>query len=87
VVWNNTDGELVGRNRVIYGAPMSTVEEIESAIRSLSLSELAVLRNWFQGFDAAVWDQQFEQDVVQGKLDSLADEALNELRAGRSSKL
>jgi hypothetical protein len=87
VVGNNTDGELVGRNRVIYGAPMSTVEEIESAIRSLSLTELAVLRNWFQRFDAAAWDQQFEQDVVQGKLDSLADEALNELRAGRSSKL
>jgi hypothetical protein len=66
---------------------MSTVEEIESAIQNLSLSELAVLRNWFQNFDASAWDQQFEQDVVQGKLDLLADEALNEFNAGRSSKL
>jgi hypothetical protein len=66
---------------------MSTVEEIESAIQNLSLSELAVLRNWFESVDAAAWDQQFEQDVVQGKLDSLADEALNEFNAGRSSEL
>jgi hypothetical protein len=66
---------------------MSTVEEIESAIQNLSLSELAVLRSWFESFDASAWDQQFEQDVVQGKLDSLADEALNDFNAGRSSKL
>jgi hypothetical protein len=56
---------------------MSAVEEIKSAIQSLSLSELAVLRDWFERFDASAWDQQFEQDVVQGRLDSLADEALH----------
>jgi hypothetical protein len=66
---------------------MSTVEEIESAIQSLSLSELAILRNWFERFDASAWDQQFEHDVALGKLDSLAAEALDELHTGRSSRL
>ncbi|MEI7775951.1 MAG: hypothetical protein WCK17_14375 [Verrucomicrobiota bacterium] len=66
---------------------MSTIEEIESAIQSLSHGELAILRNWFERFDAAAWDKQFEQDVVQGNLDSLADEALNDFNEGRSSKL
>ena len=43
---------------------MSTIEEIESAIQSLSHGEFAILRNWFERFDAAAWDKQFEQDVV-----------------------
>jgi hypothetical protein len=66
---------------------MSTVEEIESAIQNLSHSELSILRNWFARFDAGAWDKQFEQDVVQGNLDSLADEALKDFKEGRSSKL
>jgi hypothetical protein len=41
---------------------MSTIEEIESAIQSLSHEELSILRNWFERFDAAAWDKQFEQD-------------------------
>lgn len=66
---------------------MSTVEEIETAIQSLSRNELAVLRDWFEQFDASAWDQQFEQDVLSGRLDSLADEALRDLKEGRGSKL
>lgn len=66
---------------------MSTVEEIESAIKNLSFSELTILRNWFDTFDASAWDQQFEHDVALGKLDSLAAEALDELHTGSSSRL
>jgi hypothetical protein len=66
---------------------MSTVEEIESAIQGLSRHELAILRNWFEQFDASAWDQQFKQDAVAGRLDSLADEALNEFKSGGCSKL
>ena len=65
---------------------MRTVEEIESAIQSLSHGELAILRDWFERFDAAAWDKQFEQDVVQGKFDLLADEAFKDFSEGRRSK-
>jgi hypothetical protein len=62
---------------------MSTVQEIEEAIRHLSAEDLAVFRAWFAEFDAAVWDQQFENDVAAGRLDALAHEALQDLHEGR----
>lgn len=66
---------------------MSTVEEIENAIRKLPDEDLAALRAWFAEFDAAAWDRQFEQDVAAGRLDALADEALSDLREGRCTDL
>ena len=62
---------------------MSTVEEVEDAVRRLSPKELAVFRAWFAELDAAAWDRQIEEDVAAGRLDALADEALNDLREGR----
>jgi len=66
---------------------MSTIQEIEDAIRKLPDEELATLRAWFAEFDAASWDRQFEQDVAAGRLDALADEALVDLREGRCTDL
>ena len=66
---------------------MSTVNEIERASRSLSRAELSEFRAWFLEFDAEAWDRQFEQDVAAGRLDALADEALADLRAGRTRPL
>lgn len=66
---------------------MSRVEKIESQITELSSEELAALRKWFIEFDASNWDQQFEADVKAGKLDSLAECALDDHAAGRSRKL
>jgi hypothetical protein len=62
---------------------MSTVTEIEDAIRRLPEHNLVVLRAWFAEFDAAAWDGQFEQDVSDGRLDALVDEALRDSREGR----
>ena len=62
---------------------MSTVPEIEDAVRRLSPDELAAFRLWFAEFDADAWDRQFEQDVTHGKLDKLANEAVDDLREGR----
>jgi hypothetical protein len=66
---------------------MSTVNEIEKAVRNLSPDELAAFRAWFTSFDADAWDQQFEQDAKSGRLDQLADEALRDLREGRCTDL
>lgn len=66
---------------------MSTIDEIAQAVSGLPPEELARFREWFRGFDAEAWDHQFEADVAAGRLDALADEALAELRAGRTRPL
>lgn len=66
---------------------MGKLEKIESEIKELATEELAVLREWFTNFDAEAWDLQFEADVKAGRLDALAERALRDHRAGRSTKL
>ena len=66
---------------------MSSVKEIESAVSKLSREDLSAFRSWFASFDAEAWDKQFEQDVQAGRLDKLADEALEDLREGRCTDL
>jgi hypothetical protein len=66
---------------------MSSIQEIEQAVAHLSQEELRVFRAWFAEHDARSWDAQFEHDASRGKLDALADEALEDLRQGRSTDL
>lgn len=65
---------------------MSSVNEIEDAVQRLTPTELDAFRTWFAEFDAAAWDRQVEDDVAAGRLDALADEALEDLRAGRCTE-
>lgn len=72
----------------MYNGPhMSKVRTIEGQIHELSPEELADPRDWFAKFDADAWDRQLEADANAGKLDALADRALQEHLAGRSTKL
>ena len=66
---------------------MSKVESIEQQIKALSAQELVQLRTWFLEFDWALWDQQIERDVAAGKLDALAEKALREHAAGKTTPL
>ena len=66
---------------------MSKIESIEKQIKQLSPEELAEFRRWFAEFDAHLWDRQFEADVKAGKLDALAEKALRDHAAGKSTKL
>ena len=66
---------------------MTTAEDIEKAIEQLSPRELALFREWFEAFDAAQFDTAIERDARAGRLDALADEALDTHRAGRSREL
>lgn len=66
---------------------MSNVENIEDRIKELSSEELAAFREWYVQFDAEAWDRQFEADVNAGKLDHLAERALRDHAAGRSTTL
>ena len=66
---------------------MTKIEKLERDVSDLTPEELAQFREWFAAFDAAAWDEQLAADAKAGKLDSLADAALAEHRAGRSRKL
>jgi hypothetical protein len=66
---------------------VSTVHEIEAAVRNLAPRDLSAFREWFAAFDAGEWDKQFEKDVAAGRLDSLADQAIHDLREGRCTDL
>jgi hypothetical protein len=66
---------------------MRPVDELEQAVRELSPEELAEFRRWFAEYDARRWDDQFEADVAAGRLDSLGQEALADLRQGRTKAL
>jgi hypothetical protein len=66
---------------------MSTIQEIEQAIRALEPHDFAALRDWLAEFGAEVWDLQMERDVAAGRLDQLAEESLQDLEEGRCSEL
>jgi hypothetical protein len=65
---------------------MGSVKEIEEAVLRLSAAELDAFRVWFAELDAEAWDRRIEVDVAAGRLDALADEALEDLRAGRCTE-
>ena len=64
-----------------------TIEDIEKAVATLPPEQFARFRAWFERFDAARFDQKIERDAREGKFDRLADEAIDDLRAGRAREL
>ncbi len=66
---------------------MSKVERIEQEVQALSLAELAEFRAWFLEYDWAAWDRQLERDVEAGRLDDLAEKALRDHAAGKTTPL
>jgi hypothetical protein len=66
---------------------MGKVEKLEQEIQALSPDELAQLRAWFLEYDWAAWDRQLERDVQAGRLDAIADKALRDHAAGKTTPL
>jgi len=66
---------------------MTKVEMLEREIAELAPEELAIFREWFAAFDAKAWDRQLEADAEAGKLNTVAESALNEYRAGKTRPL
>jgi hypothetical protein len=66
---------------------MSKVEKIEQEIQALSPAELAELRAWFLEYDWVAWDRQLERDVQAGRLEDLAEQALRDHAAGKTTPL
>ena len=66
---------------------MANVQEIEKEVSHLSPDDLARFRAWFEDYDAAIWDRQFDEDVKAGRLDHLAEEALSDFKKGNCTEL
>lgn len=64
-----------------------TIEDLEKAVATLPPDQLAEFRAWFEAFDAARFDEKIERDSKTGKLDRLADAAIDDFRKGRARKL
>ncbi len=62
------------------------VEDIENAITQLPQDQLKQFRAWYEKFDSDVWGEQIEKDADAGKLDSLADTAIADHKAGNSKE-
>jgi hypothetical protein len=58
---------------------MARVEELANEVQRLSREELAAFRDWFRKYDADEWDREIEGDVLAGRLDKLAIEAIAEV--------
>lgn len=63
------------------------VKEIETAIAQLPPAQVAELADWFDEFRARLWDQQIERDLNSGRLQTLLDEAKDDLESGRCKPL
>lgn len=64
-----------------------SIEELEKAVANLPPDAYAEFRAWFEAFEADRFDAKIERDAKAGKLDELADQALDDLREGRAREL
>ena len=62
---------------------MTKVEKLENEVQQLNPDELATFRDWFRKYDADEWDKEVERDILAGRLDRLAEEAIAAHKAGR----
>jgi hypothetical protein len=66
---------------------MSTVAEIENALQKLPVNDAWKVADWLQQYLDEKWDRQIDADIAAGRLDKLADQALDDYRAGRVKPL
>lgn len=66
---------------------MSTVAEIENALRALPIQDARSVAGWLQDYLDDQWDRQIANDAASGKLDKLAAQALAHHKAGRTKPL
>jgi hypothetical protein len=66
---------------------MTTHEDIEKAVAELPPEDLARFRAWYEALESARFDQRIERDAKAGRLDQLAERALQDFRAGHAREL
>jgi hypothetical protein len=63
------------------------LEDIENAVEQLPIEQLKKFREWFEKFDAKIWDKKIKHDSESGKFDELVNNALKEHLAKRNTRL
>lgn len=66
---------------------MTTLSEIEAAIKQLPKDDIHQLSIWLQEYLDDLWDRQIETDLVSGKLDKLIAKAEADIAANRVKDL
>ena len=64
-----------------------TIADLEKAVAKLPPDQFAKFRAWFDEFDAARFDQKIERNAKSGRLDGMADQAVDDFRKGRAREL
>lgn len=64
-----------------------SVQELENAIRGLSVEEFTRLARWMDEYRAEQWDRQIEADIRAGRLDAASAQADQDFDAGRCTPL
>lgn len=65
---------------------MHQVQEVKKIIQGFNTIELTQFREWFYDY-APAWDAQIEEDVKEGRLDSLAARAADEYKKGLCTEI
>jgi hypothetical protein len=65
---------------VAYYIGIMSIEDLERAVAGLPPDQYAEFRAWFEAFESDRFDRKIERDAQAGKLDRLADAAIDDLR-------
>jgi len=66
---------------------MTKIEKLENEVKKLNPDELAAFRHWFRKYDSDEWDKEIEGDILAGRLDRLAGEAIAAHKVGRTREI
>jgi len=66
---------------------MTTVSEIQNAVRALEEEEYQVFSSWFEQYEEERWDRQIERDQRSAPLRDLMDKARADFAAGKCTRL
>jgi hypothetical protein len=88
-LWQRTKPQkrFVRMREVTYYIGIMSIEDLEKAVAGLPPDQYAEFRAWFETFEADRFDRKIERDAQAGKLDRLADQAIDDLRKGRAREL
>jgi len=64
-----------------------TIKELKKSISQLPPEKLSEFREWYVEFDAEYWDELLVKAINEGKLISLANEAIDEYKKGNFKEL
>jgi len=66
--------------KVAYYIGIMSIEDLEKAVAELPLDQYAEFRAWFETFESDLFDRKIARDAQAGRLDRLADAAIDDLR-------